>query len=261
MSGWEQLAEELKAWRGSGRRPRLWWRDDDATSDQPALRRLLDLPGAEGLPLALAAIPATMEESLIRATQGRGRVALLQHGYQHKNHAAPGAKKRELGDERPLDAVLGELREGQRLGSALFADEWLPILVPPWNRIAPSVAVALPSLGFTGLSTHGRKPSPPAGLIQVNSHLDIMTWKPAARFRGEQDILADLTAMLRVRRQEDPPGDEEPIGLLTHHKVHDEEAWAFLERFFSTPWVKESVSWEGASSLFLPGNKGEREPR
>jgi len=244
------LYDELEAWAKAGRRPRLWWRDDDATADLPSLRRLLDLRERAGLPLALAVIPALIEESLPPLLAEAGSLSLLQHGFSHKNHAAREAKKRELGDERALEAVLGELKEGKARGEAVFGADWLPVLVPPWNRIAPQVAAALPALGFTGLSTHGRAPTPPPGLLQVNSHLDIMEWKPQTRFRGEETVLAGLCDQLAARRQGEEAGEEEPLGLLTHHKAHDEAAWIFLDRLLLDPRVKEMVSWTPASGLF-----------
>jgi hypothetical protein len=258
MNGWDSLERELAAWREAGRRPTLWWRDDDATADLPALRRLLALRREVALPLALAVIPAAIEPGLAPLLAGEEGLALLQHGFSHRNHAAPGEKKRELGSERPRDSVLAEIAEGFARGRTVFAQAWLPVLVPPWNRIAPEVAGGLPALGLRGLSTHGRRPSPPSGLTQVNSHLDILTWKPRAAFRGEEAVLADLTAMLRARRLEDEPGKEEPLGLLTHHKQHDEEAWRFLFSLLSIASLKESVSWKHAESLFFAGEQGER---
>ncbi len=262
MTGWDALDRELDAWAAEGRRPVFWWRDDDATADGPALRRLLDLRRRCGAPLALAAIPALIEDSLAPLLSAEEGVELLQHGYAHRNHARPGEKKRELGDERPLSLVLDDLASGRALGRARFAEAWLPVLVPPWNRIAPEVAEALPGLGFKGLSTHGRLPEPPAGLVQVNSHLDIMTWKPETRFRGEAAVLADLTAFLAERRREDPPGAEEPLGLLTHHKAHDEAAWYFMQELLLRESVKDTVSWKGAASLFsLAMDRGSEDMR
>lgn len=244
------LHTELDAWAAAGRKPVFWWRDDDATADLTSLRRLLDLREASGLPLALAVIPALIEESLPPLLAGQEGLCLLQHGYAHQNHAPPDRKKRELGDERPLDAVLAELKAGKARGEAFFGAAWLPILVPPWNRIAPAVAAALPGLGFTGLSTHGRAPTPPPGLLQVNSHLDIMEWKPRARFRGEGAVLDNLCAELAARREDEKGLPVEPLGLLTHHLAHDEAAWNFLEKLLSDPHVKEMVSWKPASGLF-----------
>ena len=43
MATWDDLAEELDSWHGSGRCAAFWWRDDDAVRVTPALERLLAL--------------------------------------------------------------------------------------------------------------------------------------------------------------------------------------------------------------------------
>ncbi|TJV74750.1 MAG: polysaccharide deacetylase, partial [Mesorhizobium sp.] len=35
----------------------------------------------------------------------------------------------------------------------------------------------------------------------------------------------------------------EPVGLLTHHLVHDESAWLFLERLFTVTAQTEACAW------------------
>src|SRR3546814_9728269 len=80
---------------------------------------------------------------------------VFQHGFRHRNHAPGDAKRAEFGDHRPVAAMLAELQAGRDLSSRLFGDRWLPVLVPPWNRIADAVAERLAELGYRGLSTFG----------------------------------------------------------------------------------------------------------
>ncbi len=91
------------------------------------------------LPLALAVIPKGATTALAERLRTEPRVAVLQHGWQHKNHAAEGEKKIELGGERPTAEVLDELRRGCERLQTLFPEKFLPVLVPPWNRIADAV--------------------------------------------------------------------------------------------------------------------------
>src|SRR5262245_7388273 len=115
----------------------FWWRDDDAVTSTPALKRLVDLAAIGGSPVALAAIPARADAALEQALSVTDHVVALQHGYAHANHAAPAGKKAEFGIGRDLAAALQDLRAGSRRMHALFGDRALPVLVPPWNRIDP----------------------------------------------------------------------------------------------------------------------------
>jgi hypothetical protein len=231
MTSWQNLSEELDAWAAAGRCATLWWRDDDAIEPSPELARLLALAAARDLPLALAVIPARASEALAEWLRVHpARPALLQHGYAHKNHAPEGEKKAELGPHRPAGAVLEELTRGWQRMTELFGETWAPILVPPHNRIAGSVVQGLRELGFRGLSTHGPRAAVLAapGLVQVNTHLDIMHWPDPRGFLGEAESLDLLIAHLRARRRGEVDALE-PTGLLTHHPAHDAPAWAFLE--------------------------------
>ena len=143
MSGWPAVEQELVLWQAAGRKPVLWWRDDDAADATPALDRLLDLQRAHDQPLALAVVPAGATPALAARLAQAPRVDLLQHGYAHTNHAPPGDKKAELGAHRPAMFVLGELGTGRLALERLFGRRVLPVLVPPWNRIAPALVPAM----------------------------------------------------------------------------------------------------------------------
>ncbi len=231
MTSWRHLSEELDAWAAAGRSATLWWRDDDAVEPSPELTRLLTLAHARDLPLALAVIPARASKALAGWLAAHpAQPALLQHGDAHQIHARDGEKKAELGAQRPADVVLEELARGWERMTALFGEAWAPILVPPWNRIAERLVAELAGLGFRGLSTHGPRAAaePAPGLVQVNTHLDIMHWPPPRGFLGEAESLEILVAQLRARRLREADAAE-PTGLLTHHPAHDAAAWAFLE--------------------------------
>ena len=55
---WRDLTWELDAWATAGQTATLWWRDDDATRPTPALARLRQLAQDNGIPVALAVVPA-----------------------------------------------------------------------------------------------------------------------------------------------------------------------------------------------------------
>jgi hypothetical protein len=245
-AAWAALDAELDAWAAQGRQAVLWWRDDDAVSVTPALDRLLDGSRRYGIPLALAVIPRDAVPGLDRALPPS--VIVLQHGWAHLNHAAPGEKKAELGDHRPLEQVAAELDLGWSRLVRMFGVCALPVLVPPWNRIGQGVAAALPSLGFGGLSTFGPRPRGPFAPARVNTHVDIIDWRRRC-FAGTVGCLETTVSHLSARRLGHADGDE-PVGLLTHHLVHDDESWAFLDRFFARTRAHPAVTWASADRLF-----------
>lgn len=222
MSAWDDLAAELDRW---DRPAELWWRDDDAVRPGPALDRLFDLAGWR--PLALAVIPAMAEAALALRLDEEEGIAVLQHGYGHRDHAPPGERKIELGG-RPPDRVLAELEAGRGRLQGLFAGRTLPVVVPPWNRIEDAVTDRLAQAGWRGLSALGPRPGPTRdGLVLANVHVDLIDWKGSRGFAGEARVLGSLVDHLQARRTGAADASE-ATGLMTHHADHDEACWEFL---------------------------------
>jgi predicted glycosyltransferase len=233
--------EALRRAEDAGVRLEVWWRDDDAVAATPALERLLGLARRHGLPLALAAIPARVQGSLAPRLGEAPGTAVLVHGLAHANHAPLGARKAEFGPHRPLDAMTAELADALRLAIATFGPLALPVLAPPWNRIAPALVPALPGLGYAGLSTFGPRPAerPAPGLLQINSHIDPIDWRGDRGLRDRERLEAEFAEAIAARIA---GLTDEPIGLLTHHGAHDEAIWSFcehvLERLSRSPAVR-----------------------
>ncbi|MDV4153938.1 polysaccharide deacetylase family protein [Rhizobium brockwellii] len=244
---WDPLRRELDRWQAAGRVARFWLRDDDAIEPTQALETLMALAGESGVPLMLAVIPGLTGEALAARLVEETVITVAVHGWSHTNHAGPEAKKQELGGERPAEVVLGELREGFRLLKRLHPARFLPMLVPPWNRIDAALIPALPGLGFAALSVYGRaKQEGPVPLL--NTHVDIIDWHGTRGGRGEAELVVELVAELRDRFA----GSEEPIGVLTHHLVHDAAAWDFLSALFAITARHPAVGWSAASELLGP---------
>lgn len=247
MSTWQALRDEAGRWRDAGRDALLWWRDDDAGALAPSLERLLALGERHAVPLALAAVPAAADASLI-ARAGPG-VRFLQHGTDHRDRAAPGEKKTEFSArERPSDALERLACARERL-ARLAGPKWLPVLAPPWNRMADGLIPRLGAAGYRGLSRFGARKAAQPGLREVNTHVDIVAWRGDRAFVGEAAALDGLLRELSARRQ-GRVVDAEPIGLLTHHAVLDEAAWRFLERLLETTRAAPGLRWCPAQELF-----------
>lgn len=208
----------------AGRPLRLWLRDDDAVRPTPALDRLLQLTGVAQVPMVLAVIPAPFDQpptgpDLAELLRDRPDVTVAVHGWSHRNHAPLGVKKQELGPHRPVDEMRAELRAGLMRLAALHGTRARPLLVPPWNRIAPELVAVLAEDGFEAISTFGPEVQVP-GLTVINSQLDVIDWHGTRGGRDPAELWADLADLAESWR--------EHIGVLTHHLVHDDAVWAFL---------------------------------
>ncbi len=249
MTGWDALAEELAAWAAAGRVADFWLRDDDAQEPSPALDRLLEITGANAVPLALAVIPVGAVEGLAKRLETAPWVNVLQHGYAHRNHAGADDKKCELGAARPAEHVTAEIAVGRQSLEALFGALALPVMAPPWNRIAPSLIPMLPEIGFTGLTRFDARKRAQAvsGLAQTNTHVDIIDWRGGRGFVGEEAALGTIVEHLAARRG-GAVDTGEPTGILTHHHDHDEACWVFLGALLSR--LAGRGTWRSAETLF-----------
>ena len=253
---WPDLSAELDAWSERGQRATLWWRDDDAVEPTPALDRLIGMSRDQAVPLMLAVIPARAGPPLVeRLAEAETECLPVQHGFAHISQAPNGGRKWGLGAHRPLATILEERARGGARMAALFGTKWLPVLVPPWNRIAPEVVAQLGTLGYIGLSAATPRAAPFAapGVFQVNAHVDIMRWDAPRGFLGSGQALKRLIGFLRARRAGDAdPG--EPTGLLTHHLAHDEGAWEFLDQLLTALNRHPAVDFIHSRAVFTPSD-------
>jgi hypothetical protein len=227
-----KLGAELDRWSETGRRLRLWLRDDDAVAPSPALDRLAGLSERFALPVLLAVIPMLAEPTLAAALRSTPSLLPCQHGCRHQSHAAAGMKKSEFGVGRPRAEAAADIAAGrQRLGDLLGAS-MLPIFVPPWNRIDPDLARVLPEFGFAGLSCFRGYGLDGDGPALVNSDIDVMDWHGGRIGRSLQALALEIRDQLAARRRQRQGTDT--LGLLLHHRDHDETAWAALQTLLAT---------------------------
>jgi predicted glycosyltransferase len=236
-----------------GTRLAFWWRDDDAVAYTPRLDQLLALAQRLNVPLSIAAIPALVQDSLVQRLADEPLASLLVHGLRHANHAPSSEKKAEFGPHRALEGLGADAAAGLAAMRAAFGASTLPIFVPPWNRITSQLAARLPQLGFVGLSTFGERRACIAGLSHINVHIDPIDWRAGGGLRARDGLMAQITHLLADRAQ---PGRRraEPIGLLTHHLVHDEATWTFCEELLERLAAHSSVRFHSAETIFLGDN-------
>ncbi|HEV7309744.1 polysaccharide deacetylase family protein [Ensifer sp.] len=249
-SHWQQLAVMLEQVAASGRTVDFWLRDDDAFQPSEPLDRLLSLVERYAVPVVVAVPPAQATDALAQRIDALAGINVAVHGWAHDNHAPPEEKKQELGPHRPRETVLAELERGYLRLQSLFPTALVPMLVPPWNRIDAGLLDGLPGIGFRVLSVFG--PEKPAPLRLVNTHVDVMDWHGTRGCRDHASIVADIVTRVRqvcgdVEGRADQTG--RTIGLLTHHLVHDERVWAFLDRLFDMIAGHPACRWRTGRDL------------
>ena len=240
MFGWFRLRAELGRWRQAGKRPKLWWRDDDARTPTPHLRRLLVEATRAGVPLSLSVIPDGLNSELCAVVSPYPQVTVLQHGYRHLNEGG------DRPSEFPANAAPEDIAVQLAQGWAKIAgfERRLPVYVPPWNNLKPNVRAALDLSGYLAVSIWGGDSEPG----RLDAHVDLLRWNPGPRFAGHDRVLGKFRRqLLRRRRQR---RWDEPIGILTHHLVQDEDSWKFLSDFLQFAPLEAIADWPEASVLF-----------
>lgn len=223
-----------------GRTIAVWWRDDDVTHATPALDRLLALAEAAACPLALAAIPARLHDSLPERLAASLDVSVLAHGYAHADHAGPGAKRSEYPTERHAAEVRSELRRARARLIAAFGRRSPPVLVPPWNRISPAMVRPAAEAGFAAISVFGPVS---AGFASLNTHVDPVDWRGARSLVEGPRLHSVWGAAI---------AGGGPVGLLTHHLMFDELLWHYTASLLDCLSGHPAVTFASVNELLPP---------
>lgn len=252
---WTDLQLELDQWTAAGKTATFWWRDDDVVEETIQLHRLDALSREMNIPVSVAVIPAQLQKTLPRYLSSRDNFVALQHGYSHTNYAAAEAKKIELGGNRSTDEIHADLSLGREQLVKVLGGQFIPVLVPPWNRIESRIHPGLSEVGFSGFSAMWARKSIllTNGLLQVNTHLDPVNWRQDRGFIGDANALEQLLTQLSSCRL---TGDDltEPTGILTHHLVQTDEVWSFCRTLFEILNRHSAVHWISAREIWQAQN-------
>lgn len=246
---------ELDRWQDAGKIARFWWRDDDAVDATPALDRLITLTAELRAPLGLAVIPNKAEPSLFKRLSGFPDIRVLLHGASHVNHAPADQKKAEFGPHRPVDAMVNEIASALSwfcLRCPEGGQRFVPIFVPPWNRIDPALVARLSEADIARVSTFNPRRRQSTGPIPINTHVDPIGWKRGKAFLGWDAAMVPLLTHLEAKRLDDPGVDidpGEPTGLLSHHLVQDDATWDFLHGVGQVITDHPAAEWADPSDL------------
>ena len=235
---------DLQHWVQDNKRVRLFLRDDDAVKITAQLRRLAELCDAYNIPILLAVIPNEATLELADFVRASAKITPAVHGISHTNHGGGNEKKIELGGQRSARAVIDELKTSREKMLQMFGNELSTMLVPPWNRISQGVAAKVEEAGFGAISGFGWK-APIGNLPWINTHVDIIDWKNGKKTKSFDCVMAELSENLTIARE----NNYAPIGILTHHLVHNDATWSMLEALFELIGARQHIDWLNSSEL------------
>jgi len=240
-STWEALLNELDCWSEKGMVATFWFRDDDAAAVTPQLLRLRELAVRHGVEIALAVIPGKLESDLVEYLRIEGSpFHEMCHGWKHVDYG-PNGRPGEFGRDRPLSELRADAKLAFNAFEAHFGGAGV-VFVPPYGRIAEELIDALREIGFVGVSTGPTNVE--RRMARILSHL---SWLPSVRLRNGRSfphfdvqidpfdwargssrtassVSEEIVGHLRLRRI-GFVAPHAPIGLLTHHLVHDDATW------------------------------------
>ena len=134
-----------------------------------------------------------------------------------------------------------------------FDADFIPVMVPPWNRISDNVTAQLSALGFIGVSVDNpRHYAIEYGLRRCNTHVDIVAWRNQEAFIGTEVALELLIRHLKMKRTSRADCSE-PTGLLTHHQRHDQASWLFINELLTHTRGHPAARWLSPALIFGQG--------
>jgi hypothetical protein len=240
---WKSIRRELDLWLERGIRAKFWFRDDDACELTDQLIRLLHFSKQYSITIGLAAIPNKLRPSLLTFLKSEDRMFLpMCHGWNHVNYE-PKDRPSEFGPNRKLPLLFQDAQLAYRTFVRYFNElEKRAIFVPPFGRIMPAFVELLPKAGFFGLSagadlieaTVSRivsrieflpavKISRRTNMARFDVHIDPIDWHRGTA-REVPDVAHELLGCLRLRSKSFVDANQ-PIGIVTHHLVHNEPIW------------------------------------
>lgn len=223
----------------------LFFRDDDVDVDEPSLHRLLALFVRQQAPISLGVIPGRLMPDAAallndHCQRHSSLFELTQHGWQHINHE-PEGKRSEFGAHRLFAEQLADIAAGQSRMSEAFGAHWFPAFIPPWNRCTAVTARALDQLGFLVLSRdQGAPPFAETGLRELPVTLDLFRWRGGATLRSGEELTEELTQQIAA---------QDRIGVMLHHKVMNDDAFAFVELLLAETRHAPAVAFHTFQSL------------
>jgi len=254
------LIAELDRWAKNERVAAFWWRDDDAYEMTPLFERLLAVAGDH--PLILAVVPAGLTAELVARLASSNRIAILQHGWTHHNHApAEMPVLSEFPGHRSEHEVRNEILQGRAILARNFGGRALPVFVPPWGAIDRRFLPILVDCGFTWTSGTTEWLEPETGLRDIRVHADMIDWEGGVDRDGGRNMgdprqkVAYLCDHLRARRLGWVSG-REPTGILTHHMQQSRASYRLVAELLHVTDKHPAARWLDGVEVFARASTG-----
>ena len=223
---WHKIKDLIAKSKQKGCPVEIWWRDDDAISMTASLEQLLGLSEKWSAPLSLAVIPEPCNGYFPLPD----KVSIIQHGIAHINHAKEGKKKSEFPEDCEFYPRNEDILFHKKKLKKTFGNCFVPIFVPPWNRIAPNYIESISDCGFSALSRFGKAKQ--NIICELNTHIDIVNNKTRPKTLINENAILEVLAN-EIEERIHNTSHKMPIGLLTHHLVHDSLCWRFLDNLLA----------------------------
>jgi hypothetical protein len=161
-------------------------------------------------------------------------------------------RQSEYPDDRAFEEVVYEIATGQALLRDTFAQQALPVFVPPCHLYSDRFLPILAAHGVKWISRVGprRLWGCKLGVQDVNVHADLMDWRTrGVDYPPPSRSIENMLNHLRARRL-GRIDIREPTGIYTHHLYHDAKSWAFIAEFLAVTGEHKSVKWLSAYDIF-----------
>lgn len=230
----------------------VFFRADDVAVPGERCARMFAVFHKHAAPLDAAVTPAwataLRAAGLLDMAGGPARVDFHTHGWRHVNHEplempGPDGKRRkkcEFGPARDPERKRRDLERGMDRLQTLFADSFIPVFTPPWNRCDAEALGDIKELGYAAISRDdGASPVAPAGLDDFPVLVDLHT-------RREENPDAGMEALLEELAQ----GLSRPVcGIMLHHQRMNRVAADFVDALLHVLADCEGVQIRGLRAI------------
>lgn len=222
---------------------KVFFRDDDGGWADQRLQQLSYEFIQQDLPLDIAVIPGALSEQSVdvisEILNAGDRIAIHQHGFEHKNHQVSG-RSCEFGSDRSYQQQHRDIAAGQQKLASVFSDRLCPIFTPPWNRCTSDTSAALKSLGVGYLSRITGSAPIESTLPELPVAIDWLKKRKRVRL-NTAELIEYICGLLNT--------SDQVIGVMLHHEHMDQDNRLLLRQFIEVLNESPMVSFHSMMDI------------